>query len=1360
MPSNAQLRLVAEHLDSLSSTHTTAPTKAGRWLRIALAAEELAGESTSANLNVSGYMLRAALALEAVSGTGGAEENSNYAGKLKRIVEALEVSAGVGSGTLAQRFTVAGQAFTAGPLIQLSSSSVSETATAGTAVGALTVTGGTGTWTFTEIAPLASSLAVAPGGAVTTVGTLTAGTQALAVQATNGTDTITRAFTMTINASNAAPAFAAIPAPGATAPTPIAGFQTYTQAPDLLHWGLDFGTEKTGSATVALATNADAADYRDQVLTFTTTAAGEDAYVAERIRHMPFDGARQTNSAADAQLSAGYRVMRLVVVSGEALLWAASSTNSGNTPTLRLGFADQGDGTFRFTFGDGTTHLRYGAAFAYGAAMWVRHGFNVAGSYVIDAKTSDAGSWSNVATISGAAVANVRGHIWGCFASTKASQVQYCERAWSNTGFAEIDRSFIHYATRVADATHAAANFAIRVPAGAFRGQAKVRVRIGATDPGASGGTPLTAVALTARADDIVPVALSAGLSAATKQYWRFDVLGAADAVVFTSRAYSFTTDAAPGGSASYGAAYASCASQTPMCHPYRNFATSVAEVAAGTINRVFLLGDQGYEGNPVTLLDGYLDGNAPETREDFTRKLAEYHSDIDLEALCGVAIIVQTMDDHEVANNSDGTWYGSSSLASGSTSQGTGYSGGTTIGQLYDRGISVCQSWAYAHFIARPADDYNYMARYKYWVSGTVATILLDTHMLRRSGKVIHDQQLAWLQASVAAIQALGYITEVRLVAQTNFDSYIKSSESWKALAGTEYDTAMNYVFATLSTGIKVTQIAGDAHYIMQFSRRAVNAALGTPANYVGELIASGTAVGVHDKTTAGTVTGYNLSTLTASLPFVRSSPVSMVSNVGSTTIDLSYEVQGTVYTHRASNTTADTTAPTLSSPSGTQTGPTTANLSVSTNEVGGTMYRYVSTSATPPSSADLIAGTGAVFAGSAAVSSTGAQASTATGLTASTAYYAHFLHRDAANNNSAIATSASFTTAAADTTDPTITSANTFTVAENSTLAHALAANETVAWTITGGADAADFEISGSTLRWAGNVTRDYEAPADADTNNTYVVQVTATDGVGLTASQTITVTVTDVTEGGGYTFTNSEAATLVAARTDSPDDTHKGHIDNLVGSLKSALGGLNFDRLYVPIAGDDASARLNYANPAVGALTGTATFTSGQGLTGSGTNALSTGLNANAGTHFGTTSGSMLVVIVAAGTNGNTMGIASGSANLRINPRSNSNLCQVQVNTTDLLQPSNSVAPGVYIAVRTSTAIRVYKDGVELGADTSITNSTPGAVDLTVFGANSSFCAHRCGAFGFGAEMNATQAADVTTAINTYLTARGVV
>jgi hypothetical protein len=103
-------------------------------------------------------------------------------------------------------------------------------------------------------------------------------------------------------------------------------------------------------------------------------------------------------------------------------------------------------------------------------------------------------------------------------------------------------------------------------------------------------------------------------------------------------------------------------------------------------------------------------------------------------------------------------------------------------------------------------------------------------------------------------------------------------------------------------------------------------------------------------------------------------------------------------------------------------------------------------------------------------------------------------------------------------DTIAPTITSANSASVQENLALSHSLTANESVSWSIVGGADQADFEISGSTLRWTGNGTKDFEAPDDADANNTYIVDVRATDLASNTTDQTITITVTDESDTSG--------------------------------------------------------------------------------------------------------------------------------------------------------------------------------------------------------------------------------------------------
>lgn len=90
-----QLALSATAIETTAGASTTAnATPPGYWKRIAAASETASSTSSSANADLTGYMLRTAVALESVAGTTGAEENANYPGLLKRIVDALEVQAG------------------------------------------------------------------------------------------------------------------------------------------------------------------------------------------------------------------------------------------------------------------------------------------------------------------------------------------------------------------------------------------------------------------------------------------------------------------------------------------------------------------------------------------------------------------------------------------------------------------------------------------------------------------------------------------------------------------------------------------------------------------------------------------------------------------------------------------------------------------------------------------------------------------------------------------------------------------------------------------------------------------------------------------------------------------------------------------------------------------------------------------------------------------------------------------------------------------------------------------------------------------------------------------------------------------
>ena len=103
-----------------------------------------------------------------------------------------------------------------------------------------------------------------------------------------------------------------------------------------------------------------------------------------------------------------------------------------------------------------------------------------------------------------------------------------------------------------------------------------------------------------------------------------------------------------------------------------------------------------------------------------------------------------------------------------------------------------------------------------------------------------------------------------------------------------------------------------------------------------------------------------------------------------------------------------------------------------------------------------------------------------------------------------------------------PSFTSPATFSAAENQTAVGTVAASDSdtgdsvTGYAIQGGADRSKFSIAPATGVLTFASAPNFEAPADADTGNDYVVVVRATSGAGArvkTADQTITVTVTDM-------------------------------------------------------------------------------------------------------------------------------------------------------------------------------------------------------------------------------------------------------
>ena len=157
-----------------------------------------------------------------------------------------------------------------------------------------------------------------------------------------------------------------------------------------------------------------------------------------------------------------------------------------------------------------------------------------------------------------------------------------------------------------------------------------------------------------------------------------------------------------------------------------------------------------------------------------------------------------------------------------------------------------------------------------------------------------------------------------------------------------------------------------------------------------------------------------------------------------------------------------------------------------------------------------------------------------------------------------------------------PVITSGNSFSIAENSIAVATITAIDddanTLSFTLTGGADQLQFSVNSSNGALVFNTAANYEMPADSDGNNTYIVQVTTSDGVNTT-NQTISITVTNVndvapvfTSGNAFAVAENTIAVGIVAASD-PDGgivsfNISGGTDQAHFNIDSSSGALIFN------------------------------------------------------------------------------------------------------------------------------------------------------------------------------------------------------
>jgi len=129
----------------------------------------------------------------------------------------------------------------------------------------------------------------------------------------------------------------------------------------------------------------------------------------------------------------------------------------------------------------------------------------------------------------------------------------------------------------------------------------------------------------------------------------------------------------------------------------------------------------------------------------------------------------------------------------------------------------------------------------------------------------------------------------------------------------------------------------------------------------------------------------------------------------------------------------------------------------------------------------------------------------------------------------------------------------------------------NDTVTFSLSGGADETAFSIDSDSGVLSFTITTDLDVPADSDGNNSYVVDITATDGTASVV-QTVTVTVIDDADPAGY-YTNTGAASVgdgMSGTINISDLQAMVNSDRIM--MMSVANGLLYDGTITKINGND--------------------------------------------------------------------------------------------------------------------------------------------------------------------------------------------
>ncbi len=207
----------------------------------------------------------------------------------------------------------------------------------------------------------------------------------------------------------------------------------------------------------------------------------------------------------------------------------------------------------------------------------------------------------------------------------------------------------------------------------------------------------------------------------------------------------------------------------------------------------------------------------------------------------------------------------------------------------------------------------------------------------------------------------------------------------------------------------------------------------------------------------------------------------------------------------------------------------------------------------------------------------------------------------------NDGIASSTSVKKMTLDNTSPNISggggsiiSPSSSTLVENETAVLQFTSNEIVTWSKTGGADQALFSVNATTGHLTFLSAPDFENPSDAGANNTYDVQVTATDRSGNTNVHVLQLGISNSTSEPIWTWTGATSTAWNLASNWTPATVPTGGASIIIPSGVSRIPALDQSRIIydLSVASGNTVALSASVLTVQGAVSNNGTITAGVG------------------------------------------------------------------------------------------------------------------------------------------------------------------